>query len=187
MLLLLLLSGCSDGGSAPGKDAPAGPAKDGSKPQSAEKLQPATIGSFKAQRFGGVYLAGQPGEEDFKQFDAAGVKTVINLRAAGENKDFDEAKLLSELGMMYHNPGFNSPQTLSDPIFRRVRDLLNNKKNEPVLLHCASGNRVGALWLAHRVIDDGIPYDQALEEARAIGMKPAFEARVKEYIDSKPE
>ncbi len=155
------------------------------------KLEAVTIGDLKLQKFGNVYLGAQPSEADFARLKEAGVKTVINLRSEGENTKFDEGKTLVDLGVdpaSYHNPGFKSADTLTDPIFRRVRDLLTNKTNEPVLLHCASGNRVGAVWLAHRVLDDGVPYEKALEEAKAIGMKPeAFEARVKEYLDSKPE
>lgn len=188
ILLLLAIAACSDNTGKPAKDAAPAP-KDESKPKaSAETLGPATIGSMKVQKLGGIYLGSQPTAEDFSQLQAAGVKTVINLRPEGENKDFDELKLLGDMGIMYHNPAFNSPDTLSDPIFRRVRDLLSNKNNEPVLIHCAaSGNRVGAVWLAHRVLDDKVPYEKALEEAKAIGMKPIFEERVKAYIDSKPE
>lgn len=193
ILLALLLPACSDSGDpSANKDGAPVPAPVKPKPRpSTDKLEPATIGDFKAQKFGNVYLGGQPSEEDLAQLKAAGVKTVINLRMETENTKFDEAKVLGDLGVSasdYHNPAFNSAATLSDPIFRRVRDLLTNKNNEPVLLHCASGNRVGAIWLAHRVLDDGVPYEKALEEAKAIGMKPeAFEARVKEYIESKPE
>lgn len=189
ILASILLLACSDGGS-PLADKDASTFKPPVKP-STDKLEPATIGDFKAQKFGNIYLGGQPSAEDLAQLKAAGVKTVINLRTEGENAKFDEAKVLGDLGVSvgdYHNPGFKSADTLSDPIFRRVRDLLTNKSNEPLLLHCASGNRVGAIWLAHRVLDDGVPYEKALEEAKAIGMKPeAFEARVKEYIESKPE
>lgn len=191
ILLALLLPACSDSEKPTvAKDGPVDKTPVKPKPTT-DKLEPATIGDFKAQKFGNIYFGGQPSPEDLAQFKAAGVKTVINLRLETENTKFDEAKALGDLGYrasQYHNPGFNSAATLSDPIFRRVRDLLTNKNNEPVLLHCASGNRVGAIWLAHRVLDDGVPYEKALEEAKAIGMKPeAYEARVKQYIESKPE
>ncbi len=185
LILLLLLPACSD---KPEKDAPK-PAPTDAKPQAShDKLGPAQIGDMKVQKFGGIYLGGQPSDDDLKQFDAAGVKTVINLRPAAENPKSDEAKFCESIGIdHYYNPAFDSPDSLSDPIFTRVRDLLTNKNNQPLLLHCASGNRVGAVWLAHRVLDDGVPYEKALEEAKAIGMKPQYEARVKQYIDSKPE
>lgn len=191
IVVSLLLFACSDSSkTSESKDGvPVKPAAKAKSPT--DKLEATTVGEFKAHKFGNIYFGAQPSEEDLAQLKAAGVKTVINLRMEGENTKFDEAKALGDLGYSasdYHNPGFNSAATLSDPIFRRVRDLLTNKSNEPILVHCASGNRVGAIWLAHRVLDDGVPYEKALEEAKAIGMKPeAFEARVKAYIESKPE
>ncbi len=195
---LLILSFCFTLTACDGGEKPAtldGATKDANKPKQPArtdvKLEEVTIGDLKLQKFGNVYLAAQPSETDLAKLKEAGLKTVINLRGEGENTKFDEGKALADLGIEpanYHNPGFNSAQTLSDPIFRRVRDLLTNKTNEPVLLHCASGNRVGAVWMAHRILDDGVSYEKALEEAKAIGMKPqAFEARVKEYVESKPE
>jgi len=187
-VLMLTLLGCSDKPAA--KDAPTPPTTDGTpKANPPEgKLEPVTIGKLKAHKFGDIYFAAQPGAEDFAEFKELGVTTVIDLRDEGENRGLDEAAVLSDLKIEYHNPGFKSAPTLTDPIFRRVRDLMANKDNQPLLVHCASANRVGAVWLAHRVLDHGVPYDKALEEAKAIGMKPeAYEARVKEYIDSKPE
>jgi len=182
------VAACSD---KPGeKDAPPTDSSSAKpKPKAPdEKLEAVTIGDLKVQKFGRIYLAGQPSAEDLEKFKEAGVKTVVNLRLEDENTKFNEASALADMGIDYQNPGFNSAATLSDPIFRRVRDLLTSSNNEPLLLHCASGNRVGAVWMAHRVLDHGIPYEKALEEAKAIGMKPeAFEAKVKAYIESKPE
>ena len=51
------------------------------------------------------------------------------------------------------------------------------------MLHCASGNRVGAVWLAYRVLDEGLEPGAALEEARTIGLRSAgYEERALEYV-----
>jgi hypothetical protein len=51
-------------------------------------------------------------------------------------------------------------------------------------MHCHSGNRVGAIWLAWRVLDGGLAWDKALDEAHEVGLKtPAFETRVKDYVE----
>ena len=186
LLLLAAIAACSDQpadkDAAPSAATPARP-----KPPE-DKLAPATVGDLKVQKFGQIYLGGQPSADDLAKFKQAGGKTVVNLRDEAENTKFNETSVLAGLGIDYHNPGFRNADALSDPIFRRVRDLLANGNNAPLLLHCASGNRVGAIWMAHRVLDHGVPYEQALEEAKAVGMKPeAFEAKVKQYIESKPE
>lgn len=146
-------------------------------------LETCEIGKVKTFRFGDVYLAGQPSEEELAKFKTAGVKQVINLRLEGENKAYDEKKVIEGLGMVYHNPAFNSAATLTPEIFAQVRKLLS-KKDGAVLLHCASANRVGAIWLAHRVLDDKVSYEQALEEAKKVGMNAeTYEATVKAYIE----
>jgi protein tyrosine phosphatase (PTP) superfamily phosphohydrolase (DUF442 family) len=54
----------------------------------------------------------------------------------------------------------------------------------PLLFHCASANRVGALWLPYRVLDNGITYDAALAEAKQVGLRaPGMETKAKDYIE----
>ncbi len=184
--------GCSGGGDDPNKDnappspAPAKDQKDGKSAKKVElpKLEATTVGSLPAFKAGHVYLAGQPSEDDLKKFADAGGKTVVSLRLPDEQVGFDENAVVTALGMKFHNPGFRKADSLSEPIFWRVRDLLKNKHEQPLLLHCASANRVGAMWLAHRVLDGQMDYDQAMTEAKQVGLKPqAYEAVVKQYID----
>ncbi len=150
-----------------------------------DKLEPYVCGTItRLHTYGGVFLASQPQPEDLQQAQKGGVQTVVNLRLPEELKDFDEAKLVAELGMAYHNVGFNGPDMLTDSVLDRARQLLNDPANKPILMHCSSANRVGAIWLAHRVIDGRLSYNQALAEAKTVGLKsPAYEQKVKQYID----
>jgi uncharacterized protein (TIGR01244 family) len=153
------------------------------KIESPKKLEPAKCGSVKQlHALGDIYLAGQPSSEDFLEFKKRGVKSVLNLRTK-EEMDFDEAKTLKSLGLEYHHIPIASPDALTEENFDKLRKLLNEKEQRPLLLHCASANRVGAVWLAHRVLDGGLAYDAALTEAKTVGLKaPAMEAKAKEYI-----
>jgi protein tyrosine phosphatase (PTP) superfamily phosphohydrolase (DUF442 family) len=127
--------------------------------------------------------AGQPSEADFGEVKKAGVKTVINLRMPNE-VSFDEKQVVSDLGMAYHNLPIGSPDMLTDGLFDELRGLLNRTENQPVLLHCGSANRVGATWLAYRVVDGGLSYQDALAEARTIGLRSkAMEDKAKDYIE----
>lgn len=189
LVTCLLLSACggSDDGS---KDA----AKNDSKPKSSDgkptskvdalKLEETTVGSVPAFKVGDVYLTGQPSEDDLKKFAEAGGKTVVSLRLPDENVGFDEFATVEKLGMKFSNPGFRAADTLTDHVFRGVREMLKNKSQHPLLLHCASANRVGAMWLAHRVLDGELSYEDAMTEAKRVGLKPAaYEAVVKAYIE----
>jgi protein tyrosine phosphatase (PTP) superfamily phosphohydrolase (DUF442 family) len=48
---------------------------------------------------------------------------------------------------------------------------LDAANDGPVLLHCASSNRVGAVWALYRIDRAGLTADQAEAEGRAAGMK----------------
>lgn len=77
-------------------------------------------------------------------------------------------------------------EKLTDKVFDETRKLLNDKAKRPLILHCASANRVGAVWLAHRVLDGGLKYEEALSELKTVGLKlPAFEQKAKDYIERK--
>lgn len=151
-----------------------------------EKLEPYSCGSIeKMHTYGGVFLATQPQQADFKQAKEGGIKTVINLRQK-EELPWDEEAFVTGLGLEYHNVPFKAPAELTDEVFDRTRSLLGDAAKKPILLHCASANRVGAIWLAHRTLDGGLSYERALEEARVVGLKlPAFEEKAKAYIDSR--
>lgn len=156
------------------------------EPPQPSVLEPAQIGSVApAHVFGRAYLTGQPTPEDLAAARAQGVVSVINLRQPDE-LDFDEAGAVRDLGMQYHNPGFREPDSLTDAKLDEIRALLRDAAERPVLMHCASANRVGAVWLAHRVLDDGVDLTTALDEAREVGLHSApLEERVRAYIDSR--
>jgi protein tyrosine phosphatase (PTP) superfamily phosphohydrolase (DUF442 family) len=149
------------------------------------KLEACELGSTNnVHRLGKIYLAGQPSAADFataKKND--GIKTVINLRTPGEMR-FDEKGVLKGLNIEYHYLPFGAPETLKDEIFEKSLKVLGDKKKQPVLMHCASANRVGAIWLVHRVLTDKIAYDKALKEAKEVGLRfPPYEAIAKRYIE----
>jgi uncharacterized protein (TIGR01244 family) len=103
-----------------------------------------------------------------------GFKAVINLRQASERgANIDENRARAEqLGLKYIHIPFNgaAPETKTfDDFLAAVAD----KSNQPVYVHCASANRVGAVWLAKRVLQDGWTVEKATEEARLIGLSAA--------------
>lgn len=155
------------------------------KTEKKPKLERCEVGDVRQiHKLGKVFLAGQPSPEDFRIAKKGGLKTVVNLRTKPEFQ-FDEAKHLKSLDIEYHHVPFRSPDTLTDKVFDAVRKVLKEKKKQPVMVHCASANRVGAIWLAHRVLDGGVKYEAALKEAKTVGLRtPAFEERAKEYIEA---
>jgi protein tyrosine phosphatase (PTP) superfamily phosphohydrolase (DUF442 family) len=57
---------------------------------------------------------------------------------------------------------------------------------QPVYIHCASANRVGAVWAIKRVVQDGWSREDAIAEAQGIGMKsPVMLDFVQRYLDAR--
>ena len=147
-----------------------------------QDLEPATCGAVeRLHTFEGVLLASQPDPEDFELLQRDGLATVVNQRLP-EEIEFDERALVEGLGMTYLEPSFRGVEQLTDDVLDESRAILRDAER-PLLLHCASANRVGAVWLAHRMLDGGLTRDAALTEARRVGLRsPAYEARVLEYV-----
>ncbi|MBK7645085.1 MAG: protein tyrosine phosphatase family protein [Planctomycetes bacterium] len=173
LLAPLALSACH----STAQPAPAHP------PAASAKLESYSCGAIEhLHTCDGIFLASQPSADDFHKIKNGGVKTVINLRPPSENKDFDEAQLIGGMGLAYVNIPFGKPEQLTDEVFAKARGELG-KAQKPILMHCHSANRVGAIWLAYRVLDDGLAYDAALAEAKTVGLtSPALEAKAKDYI-----
>lgn len=131
----------------------------------------------------GVFLASQPSEADFAQASMGGIRTVINLRHDFENQDMNEATVVQDLGLNYVHVPWNGPEELTDEVLDELRAQLNQAER-PILMHCASANRVGAVWLAYRMLDGGLSAEEALAEAKTVGLKsPAYEAKALDYVE----
>jgi len=150
------------------------------------KLEPYECGEItRLHTYNGVFLASQPTVTDFEQAKKGGVKTVINLRHASEIKDFDEKAVVEGLGLTYISIPWNGVDELTDQRLDEMRQALKTAER-PILLHCSSANRVGAAWLAYRVLDEGLGVEAAREEARVVGLvSPAYEARTLDYIQER--
>ncbi len=127
----------------------------------------------------GLSAAGQPDETALRIFAENGYKTVIDIRTAGENRGLDEAAVVDKLGMKYINLPIAGPGAISFRNARLLDDLLASAEG-PVLLHCASGNRVGALLALGRALN-GADAEEALEYGREGGMT-RLEGRVREIL-----
>jgi uncharacterized protein (TIGR01244 family) len=113
-----------------------------------------------------------------------GYVSVINLRLPteeGANVDAGRAAAQSA-GLKYIHLPFNA----ASPDPKVVSDFLGavaDKSNQPVFIHCGSANRVGAVWMIKRVLQDGWAVDRAQTEAEAIGLQnPQLLAFANTYI-----
>ena len=116
----------------------------------------------------GLYAGGQPTAAQLRGLAAQGVRTVIDLRQPDEDRGFDEIREAEALGLRYVRIPVAGAEGLDAANVRAVHQALQQSQG-PVLLHCASGNRAGAL-LALLQAREGASVEDALTFGRAAGM-----------------
>jgi uncharacterized protein (TIGR01244 family) len=120
------------------------------------------------------------------ELKSRGYRAIINFRLASEpgaNVDV-EAAAAASAGIKYVHLPFNAASP--DPqVVAAFLEAGANSNNQPVFVHCASANRVGAMWLIKRVVQDGWTLEKATEEAEAIGLtNPALKRFATDYVQS---
>ena len=117
----------------------------------------------------GLAAGGQPSAEALAKLKGLGFKTVINLRPEDEAPVVaTEKKVVEAQGLRYVSVPV-TPGTFSAADVDRIVHALDDTGAAPVLLHCASGNRVGAVWgviMTRR----GASLPQAEAEAKRVGL-----------------
>lgn len=149
----------------------------------AAQIEPASCGSMtNVYMCEGILTGGQPTPADLKAAKEMGVASVLSFRKEGEAVGFDEAAEVRRLGMTFISLPWHGEAELSDAVFDEGRSILG-KAQRPILVHCATANRVAAIWLAYRTLDEGTSFDQALDEAKRIGLKTTgFEVKARDYV-----
>lgn len=131
-----------------------------------------------------LYSAAQPTEAEFAALASKGVRTIINLRHPSEATDFDEATAVAAAGMRYVAIPIAGSQDLTrETVARFSQELAKAQTCGPVLVHCASANRVGALIALEHAWEQGLTVDTALTAGRAAGLA-GLEPAVIEHLRS---
>ena len=124
------------------------------------------------------YGAGQPEAESFSAFAAAGVKHVINFRPPTETPNMNEAAIVTRAGMAYYNVPISGGADLTRDKGVLVDKILSQIGDEPALLHCSSGNRVGAIMTLRAAWLKGASKAEAIAIGKSWGltrMQPVVE------------
>ena len=120
----------------------------------------------------GVVTGGQPSAAHLTSFLNAGGRVVLDLRDPTEPRQLDEAATVASLGMEYVNVPIG-PHSLTDATLDRVREVLHEAGDGLVLVHCASGSRVGAALLPFLMLDHSFEEEDAVAQAMRVGLRSA--------------
>jgi uncharacterized protein (TIGR01244 family) len=124
---------------------------------------------------------GQPTSDDLQQAAQEGYKSVLNLRSLQEDGALrDEQRHAEAAGLHYVNLPVR-PDTLSqeqaDQIMAQIKQL-----PKPLLVHCKSGLRSGAMALMYVAICEGLNAEAAMEKGRKMGLNCESSPQVKQFF-----
>jgi uncharacterized protein (TIGR01244 family) len=131
----------------------------------------------------GLHTGGQPSQDDLARLKSEGMRTVIDLRGTQEDRGYDEAAEAQRLGLTYIALPIAGKDDVTPANAKTLGELLRAQDGE-VLLHCASGNRVGAL-LAMDAAARGVSREEALALGRKAGLT-SLEPVVEQRLPAKP-
>ncbi len=116
----------------------------------------------------GITSSGQPDRAALEVFSKSGYAAIIDLRGENENRGIDEKETVESLGMDYVLFPIESRAAIN---FENAAELdkLIESYDAPVLIHCGSGNRVGAM-LALRQSLNGADDEAAIEYGKEGGL-----------------
>ncbi|MXS86413.1 hypothetical protein ABO04_11080 [Nitrosomonas sp. HPC101] len=122
-----------------------------------------------------IATSGALAQDSIRELAKHSFNTVIDLRVESEGTP-SEKKAVEAAGMTYinipvTNDGVNESQLTA---FKRALE----QASPPILIHCATGNRAGAMWTAYR-LNEGVSPEIAFKEGRAAGMSASMGERIR--------
>ncbi len=121
-----------------------------------------------------IYRGGQPSGGGWESLANLGVKVVLDLRYDNELQEHwvkSEEQAVEAAGMRYVNLPWNGLATPTDAQISQILAVLDS--GEPVFVHCRAGkDRTGTAIACYRIAHDRWQNEQALEEAKSIGLNP---------------
>jgi uncharacterized protein (TIGR01244 family) len=133
-----------------------------------------------------VACGGATTPEAVPEIKKMGFASIINLRLPtepGANVDA-EAAAAKVAGIKFYNIPF-SGQAPDPAVADTFLATITTPGNEPAYIHCAAGNRAGAMWMIKRLAVDHWDTERAYTEAAALGLtSPALKQFAIDYAKS---
>ncbi len=135
--------------------------------------------------FDGVLTGGQPTSSQLKQAAETGFKAVINLRTDNELPDPAQEKVWVEgSGMRYIHISISVAEGFTPQNAKVFAEALSKQENYPLIVHCKSGERVGAMFALKAFHIDEKEIEEALligERAGLIKLAPTVKKILESY------
>ncbi len=131
----------------------------------------------------GIATGGLLKDGALEELKDLGFTAIVDLRSPEEGIAEEQAGAKA-LGLKY----FNIPVSANTPTEEQVAvfaAIVEDESNLPIMVHCVSANRAGAMWSLYRAAK-GVPHEIAIEEGRTVGLKPSRENAVRAVLGMSP-
>jgi protein tyrosine phosphatase (PTP) superfamily phosphohydrolase (DUF442 family) len=128
-----------------------------------------------------IYSAGQPPQEQLSNLSREGFRRIIDLRPPDEDHGYDEPSAASLAGLEYLSLPVAGEADLNLAKVTTLDQWLATGSSVKTLIHCGSGNRVGALLALRAGWLHGASVPVALDIGRDAGLK-ALEPAVRALL-----
>ncbi|MDQ2080279.1 sulfur transferase domain-containing protein [Xanthobacteraceae bacterium Astr-EGSB] len=112
-----------------------------------------------------------------------GFTAILDLRTPQEGTQPEQRAAL-EAGLRYFNIPIGAVPIAEAQLVEFAK-IVEDKSNHPLLIHCQSANRVGAMWTLYRAVR-GAAFATAVTEGRTIGLKGDRERIVRAQLGQPP-
>ena len=133
-----------------------------------------------------IACGGATTPEAVPELKKMGYASIVNMRLANEagaNVEGEAAAAKAANIRYFHIPfsGSAPDPAVADEFLKTIAAPENN----PAYIHCASGNRVSAMWMIKRMVVDHWDADKAYAEANALGLtSPALKQFAIDYAQA---
>jgi uncharacterized protein (TIGR01244 family) len=160
----------------------------GSRPAAAQQVTKQTVPGIQnfAKLETTIACGGATTPAAVPELKKMGYASIVNMRLANETGANVEAEgdAAKAAGIKYFHIPFNgaSPDpAIADQFLKTIATPDNN----PAYIHCASGNRVSAMWMIKRMVVDHWDADKAYAEAHELGLtSPALKQFAIDYAQT---
>lgn len=129
-----------------------------------------------------ILTGGQPTPQQLEQARQAGYRTLVNLRPATEMSEWNEEEKARQLGLNYVAIPVAGASGLTDENVERLHRVLEDPAQYPLLVHCATSNRVGALFALYAARHEGMTPEEAIRFGKTAGLT-SLEAEVRQRLE----
>lgn len=133
----------------------------------------------------GLLTGGQPSPEQLEHLARQGYRTVVSLRTDDEEGTTDP-DFVKKLGMAYFEIPVDGAAGLTPENVHGLSELLEDESLRPMVVHCSSGNRVGALIALEEHWVGRVPPEEALARGEEAGLT-RLEPEVRDKLRLPPD